>query len=303
MATDHTTFAVILIFMKNAIRIVLDIVIGVCIIVTIIVVHFHCRRIIQSHPYRIFLTLIESGPRTITLRQVDIGRQLQPFIQFGMYIGLYRITGKISIRNDTFGIHIVAGHIKLSVFITFRNGNFIILGHACTQQYIHPVYTRIRTVQIACHSTAIHSFVINQSLGIFFRSHHFRNMVSIGESNRSVKHNLSLSRFTSFGGNQHHTVCTTRTINGSRRGVLQNLHALDVFRADAIQTALTHNTIYHIKRIVRLIDGAGTTYTNLQVTARHTTRGNGNTGNTSLQRIFDTGNRLVFELLVVHNGH
>ena len=112
--------------------------------------------------------------------------------------------------------------------------------------------------------------MVYQSLSILLGAHYFRDMVSIRETEATVESNLSCTCLTALGLYHYNTICTTCTIDSGRRSVLQNLDALDIFRADTLKTCFANNTIYYVEWVVALVNRAGTTYTNLHCTTRNT---------------------------------
>ena len=85
--------------------------------------------------------------------------------------------------------------------------------------------------------------------------------------------NLGFPRFSRFGGNQNHTVGSTRTIDRSGSGILQHRHRSYIAGVDqgnrvhtvgksAYITAFHGNTVDHIQRVVTGADRTGSAHPN-----------------------------------------
>ena len=68
--------------------------------------------------------------------------------------------------------------------------------------------------------------------GIFTQIHDVKTLCLARNGKHTVVGNLCVASLTALGGNKHDTVGTLCTIDGSSRGVFQNLHAHDVGRVD-----------------------------------------------------------------------
>ena len=103
-------------------------------------------------------------------------------------------------------------------------------------------------------------------------------------------------------------VGTTRTIDGTRRGILQHLDGLNVLRVQLLQVeVLVHgHPVHHIQRIgiAVLVDARRTAYLDLYRRARCTTgRLYVDTRQLALQRRGNVRNRAFSQLVTLHLGH
>ena len=64
---------------------------------------------------------------------------------------------------------------------------------------------------------------------------------------------------TVFGGDEYHTVGTTRPVDGCGGGIFQYLNGIDVLRIQEVGIGSHLHTVYHIERFGVAVDGAYTT--------------------------------------------
>jgi len=83
-----------------------------------------------------------------------------------------------------------------------------------------------------------------------------RDFVKVLHADIAVVTDFGNAGFTSFGGNQDNAVGSTRTIDGGRSGILQDVQRFNVTRVQSVD-ATVGNSIYHIKRG----EGSGSTDT------------------------------------------
>lgn len=62
--------------------------------------------------------------------------------------------------------------------------------------------------------------------------HHIQTLCLALNGKHTVISKLSLTRLTTFGRNQNHTIGTLRTLNGGCRSIFQNFHTDDISRVD-----------------------------------------------------------------------
>ena len=79
---------------------------------------------------------------------------------------------------------------------------------------------------------------------------HGRTLVdNLLEGERSVVAYLHLSLLTTLGCHEYNTVSTTATVDSGRRGILQNVDALDIAGVQRLNaTGLKGHTVNHIER-------------------------------------------------------
>ena len=83
-----------------------------------------------------------------------------------------------------------------------------------------------------------------------------RDFVEVLHTDIAIVTDFGNAGFTSFGGNQDNAVGSTRTIDGGRSGILQDVQRFNVTRVQSVD-ATVGNSIYHIKRG----EGSGSTDT------------------------------------------
>ena len=170
-----------------------------------------------------------------------------------MNVCLDSVTSRLGVNDYTLLIHQVGREISLSLLVTLRQGNLIVLGNTCLEQLIHPVDTWLGTIQIILYSALSHTLVVNQSLCILLGTHYLWDVVSVRETEAAVEGNLGNTSLTALGLYHHNTIGTTGTIDSGRRSILQYLNALDILRADTLKTCLANDTIYYVERVVALV--------------------------------------------------
>ena len=159
-------------------------------------------------------------------------------------------------------MHVVTRNIGLQALGTFREYQFVVLYQTGSEYTIDVVHPRITAIDVFCDIQFIHPVVIHQCLCIGLCIHLLRQSGSFRETDRRIEGDAALPSHPTFSGNNDYPVSSSRTINGSRRSILQNLHTLNVFRIDAFQTGFAHHTIHHIQWFIAFINGVGTTDTN-----------------------------------------
>ena len=304
MTTNDIASTFLSIVQDDTQRIVLDGTIRVVIIISLCIQEFHARRIVESHPQRIGTTQLQATDTfPLTTGSIEVQCQVQPIGHLRLDVRLGGISFVRTLFNGTFLIHIVTGNIRLQTFRAFREDQLIVLHQAGTKNAIDVIHSRIRSIQIVGYIQFVHPIVIHQGLGIGLCIHLLGQSGCFRETNRCIEGDTTLSRHPTLGRNDYDPIRTTRTVNSGRRSILQNLHALNVFRIDAFQTGFTYHTVYHIKRFITLVNGIGTTDTNLDRATRNTVAHDIYPGYTSLQGIAHLGNRLCLESLAIHHRY
>ena len=119
----------------------------------------------------------------------------------------------------------------------------------------------------------------------------------------AVELDAGLAALAVLGGDEHHAVGTTRTVDGRRGGVLEDFNRLDVVGVDGVDVVGSH-TIDHIERVGVGMDGSGATDADLRVLARLAGgRTDLDTCHLSLKCGSDIRDGAVTQLLAVHLGY
>ena len=119
---------------------------------------------------------------------------------------------------------------------------------------------------------------------------------------REVVVDAGLTELTALGGDEHHTVGSTRTVDGARGSILQHLHALNVGGVDHVKAALNRHTVDDIQR-VGVVDGSHTTDADAGGGTRLTTcRGHRDTGSQTLQGVVETQRGSLLQVLSIDLG-
>ena len=304
MSAHHITTTFLLVVQHHTQRIILNGAIGIIIVIAFCIHQFHTRRIIESYPQRIGTTQFQATDSlTDASGSIEVQSQVQPISHLSLDVCFGSISFIRTLFNRSFLLHVVPRHIGLQVIGTFREHQFIVLHQARTEYFIDIVHSRISTIQIIFHIQFIDTIIVHQCFGISLSIHLYGQTSGFGKAQRSIQRDTALSFHTALGGNDDHSIGSTRTIDSCRRSIFQNLHTLNVFRIDALQTGFTHHAVHHIKRFVALIDGIRPTDTDFYRTARNTVAHHIDTGYTTLQGITHLRNRLRLESLAVHHRH
>ena len=102
--------------------------------------------------------------------------------------------------------------------------------------------------------------------------------------------------FTTFGCNQNYTVSTTRTIDGCRRSIFQDVDWFNITRVDRLNaTRVQRHTIYYIKWWIGSIQRTVTTNTNITQFTRTLTGRNIHAGSLTLQSLKSIRYRLCIQ--------
>ena len=106
------------------------------------------------------------------------------------------------------------------------------------------------------------------------------------------------------GGDDDHTVGTTGTVDSGGRGILQDIHRLDVGGVDIRKSAHEGDTVEHDQRVVRGSQRALTTDTDLHLgTWLRRCLCHQHTSNTTLQGLSGVGCSHLVQLLTTNVGH
>ena len=120
--------------------------------------------------------------------------------------------------------------------------------HWLTLGVVCPVVTISQTVGIGVkavvHITLPHH--LTELLGI-----EYFHLVGVGLNGQTgIEVDSYLALLASFGGNDNHTISSTRTIDTSRCGILQYLDALDIVSIELVHTCLRGYTVDDVERVV-----------------------------------------------------
>ena len=200
--------------MQDAVGVLLDVVVGVLVVLTQAVHHLHGRRVVQSHPKRVRLVLIEASSRSVTLRHVDVGCHLQPLKELGVDVSFYRVTFKFRISHYSFVTQVATRNVELCILTTLRDSHLIVLCNTGTEQLVHPVDTWVGAAQVGLHSRLVNSLILYQGLCIFLGAHHLGDVVGVAQAESSIHNHLSGAHLTALGRNQYYTISTTATVDG-----------------------------------------------------------------------------------------
>ena len=178
--------------------------------------------------------------------------------------------------NDTTLIQNITGDCIISFIIRTVHAQIVFLGKCCFKYFILPIYARICTIPIVLRSRRINRFT---GTGIYFGStriwncfirilvfiKHLRCFIPIHRICISIQHIQFLHYFryseisteadiifsfcTTFGSNQYHTICTTRSIDSCGRGIFQDLNRFDIRRINCRKRiGCLHHTVFACSR-------------------------------------------------------
>ena len=178
--------------------------------------------------------------------------------------------------NDTALIQNITGNSIIPFIIRTVYAQIILLGERCFKHFILPVYTRICAIPIIFRSRRINRFtgirihhrstrIRNKFFSIFVFIEHFCGFIPIHRICISIQHIQFLHYFryseisteadiifsfcTTFGSNQYHTICTTRSIDSCGRGIFQDLNRFDIRRINCRKRiGCLHHTVFACSR-------------------------------------------------------
>ena len=138
------------------------------------------------------------------------------------------------------------------------------------------------------------------------------------DTDRSLERNRRTAFLAPFGGNQDHTVCSTRAVQGGSRSVLQDRDGFDITRVEGVHyvvgridvvahlatvTRLGRDAVDDIERLIRRIHGTDTAdadrsgRTGLTGTAR-----NLHAGDLSVERLLERYGRNILDGFLLDHG-
>ena len=106
----------------------------------------------------------------------------------------------------------------------------------------HLISTRDRSVGVGASSTKVLAILV----GVHYIIYIARNLVNTKVT--GVVHLQRLVFLTILGSDNNDTIRSTRTIDGTRRSILQNLDGLDIIRREVTDSGTHWHTIDDIKR-------------------------------------------------------
>ena len=106
---------------------------------------------------------------------------------------------------------------------------------------------------------------------------------------------------TALGGDDDHTVSSTRTVDGTCRCILQHLDGLDVVRRDVANSGTHGHTVNHVQRS-RRTERTDTTDTHCGVGTGLTVRRNLHAGHLTFQHSRDVRVRHTLQFVGIHNA-
>ena len=162
----------------------------------------------------------------------------------------------------------------------------------------YPVRTLAELVGIVVLGTAaLIDVTFVHHYGVLGSVQHRRLAPRILPAVREVVVDARRTLLAALGRNEDDTVSCTRTVNCTRRGILQHLDTLDVVGVEIVDTARYGQTVDDVER-VGAVDRAHTADTHLRRGVGSTRRlGNRNTRGHTLQHVVDTSVRLRFQVL------
>ena len=139
--------------------------------------------------------------------------------------------------------------------------------HGITLCVIAPVEVISQAVTVRIQ--AVVHVCTPQHLSVLLGIEHF-HLVGVGlYGNAGVEVNLNLAFLTLLGGDDDHTVGSTRTVDTGRGGILQHLDALDVVTIQFVHARLRGHTVDDVQRVV-VVQRTHTTDANLGSTRGRT---------------------------------
>ena len=143
---------------------------------------------------------------------------------------------------------------------------------------------------------------INTQVGQVGRIHRLGTLGHTGNAQPAVVGNTSFLTGTFLGSNQHYTICTSRTIKGSSRGILQHFQMFHIVGIDAAESAkvvVHHHAVDHIDGVRTRVDGVDAANADASIVAWAGTGFYKHTRHAALQSLVYIGHRLFGQRLAI----
>ena len=140
-------------------------------------------------------------------------------------------------------------------------------------------------------------------LGGIGQLHHGLRVVELGSEVGREVHLHLVALLARAGGDDDHTICSTRTIDRCRGGILQYLHRLNIVHVERVEVGGRRHAIDNEEWVLRRVERTDTTDTYPTGTHRRTIACDGHAGNLSLQGTHGVGVGRGFQLIGLHHSH
>ena len=256
-----------------------------------------------------------------------IGTHFQPFLDHVVGIDTSGIFLLLAFLNHTLVVHISHAEVEVALLGGIGETHHVILLEACTIHCIQPVAVEVVLVSflliiskdlVTSHHHIIDIFFYVASrvhmletihIGFLtkfeevFRTHCLR-CIGIGlHTKPSIVCHLTLAFGCFLGSDDYDTIGTTRTIECGSRSILEHLNRSHIVQVDGTEARITivhDETIHHIDRVGRAIDGIDTTDTDGGIIGRTSWGCDKHTSHLALERLIDIVDWTFLEGLGIH---
>ena len=175
------------------------------------------------------------------------GTHFQPvfYLIFTVDGGCQTLIGISVALHDTIVVQVREGQIIVTAIVTACKREVVLLHVSMCEGYVRPLGVGL-AVPVGVDVILCEEVTLNHILLILLSTQHLRDTSQTLVGPLEVVANLALSGLTFLGRNQHNTITSLSTIDGSRSSVLQDFHRSDGGRVDTTNVAHAH-TIHHVE--------------------------------------------------------
>ena len=245
----------------------------------------------------------DDGPLGGIVREGGRGVGRNPFENLLVEAGLHVVTLRRGGVDDACLVCVTAAEVIGRILVAVGDRELVVLVDARRIGFVEPVgHVGQRRGKARNGTVLLHQVAVLLRVEHVVALGHFRNADEGRERNLGTHLLAAL-----LGGDEHHAVGGTRTVDGGRRGVLQHLHRLDFVGREVSDgvVALAHgNAVDHIERVVARRDGRGAAHTDYHaLTGRAVGLEHLYTGGLALQGSGGRGDGTAGEVVGLDNRH
>ena len=190
----------------------------------------------------------------------DVGRHAQPLAHVALHIGPEVIAVEEGRLQHAFLVLIAGREVIAHLLVAVGHGHLVVLHVAGGVRLVPPVGLVGQSVGQRDEADFVHQFLVLGGVQRLDLVGHLR------EAGLDAQADLGVAGLPGLGGDEDHAVGGTRTVDGCRRGILQDLHGGNVVGREKFDVVHRH-TIHDIQRVVAAVERGSATHADVQVAA------------------------------------
>ena len=226
-------------------------------LVGVVLVHVVQRRGERSKvtQRRQVLVVAQTHVRAVALRVgvVDVATNLEEAVHFSSNVRACGEALVVGVDHQTVDVGPAQREVVLRLVVTTIERSTILLLQGGTRHLLLPV-DGVHALHVGAvpelvdeHRTVVGLGLLD-GLGILVEAQHVEAVGQRLQTQVGSQRDVGLALRTVLRGDHHHTVGTSRTVDGGGRGVLQDFDTLNVGGVHEVGTRAYLHTVYNIKR-------------------------------------------------------